>query len=87
MECPYCHGKGHIFNEREMSRHKLVKGIKSAIRDAEKTGQTDAAQDLIAVITFLPEYPILAALEAEARGLDADFVHMIRDVCDVRPLV
>lgn len=64
---------------------KIIKGIRCAIRDFIKNGKHQAAEDLEAVLMFLPDYPVMAALEAEGRGLHEDFILMIRDTFKVRP--
>ena len=92
MNCPFCGGKGYIKQGDTtvacscVDGRKIIKGIRAAIRDFERSGKHEAAENLAAVLMFLPDYPVMASLEAEARGLHEDFILMIRDTFQVRPL-
>jgi hypothetical protein len=60
--------------------------LKQAIKQASAGKRNSLKEDLVAVHKLLPEYPVMAALEAEARGMRRDFIRFIRESFDVRPL-
>jgi DNA-directed RNA polymerase subunit RPC12/RpoP len=75
MTCPYCAG-----------RQKFMAHLKQAIKQASAGKRKTLKEDLVAVHELLPEYPVMACLEAEARGLRRDFIDFIMESFDVRPL-
>ena len=91
MKCPYCNDKGYIQRGDTtvacscVDGSKIIKGMRSAIRDFEKCGKHESAQNLVAVLMFLPDYPVVAVMEAEAQGLHEDFILMIRDAFHIKP--
>lgn len=75
MTCPYCTG-----------RKKFMGHLSNAIKQAKIGKKEQLEKDLIAVNSLLPEYPVMAILEAEARGLRQEFILFIREAFDVLPL-
>jgi hypothetical protein len=75
IPCPYC-----------LSEDKLVSCIKRAIVDARKDKKEELANKLQAVLNFLPEWPVMAILEAEALELNENFILMIQDSFNVLPM-
>jgi len=75
LTCPYCVG-----------RKKFMDHLKQAIKQASVGNRKSLKEDLVAIHELLPEYPVMAALEAEARGMRRDFIGFIRESFDVRPL-
>ena len=63
----------------------FVQGIRGAIKNLEQNGYLEAAQNLAAVLIFLPDYPVMAVMEAEARKLHKDFIQMISNTFHVKP--
>jgi hypothetical protein len=72
--CPYC-----------INEERLITSIKRAISDAKKDGKKELAIKLQSVLSFLPEYPVVAILEAEALELNENFILMIRDSFNILP--
>jgi hypothetical protein len=60
--------------------------IKQAITNCNRKKNTVGADNLRAILKLLPNYPVMAVLEAEARELNDDFIKMIRENFGVRPL-
>lgn len=75
MTCPYCTG-----------RKKFMNHLMSAIKQAKSSKRKELEKDLIAINCLLPEYPVMASLEAESRGMRHEFVAFIREAFDVLPL-
>ncbi len=76
VQCPYC-----------ITEEKLLAAIKQAISDAKKDGKAELSIKLQAVLSFLPEYPVMAVLECEALDLPENFVIMIQDSFGIRPFM
>lgn len=74
IDCPYC-----------MSSTRLVDAIKKTINDAKKKGETELAGKLQIVLSHLPEYPVMAVLEAEYLGMNNSLILMIRDSFEILP--
>ena len=73
MGCPYC-----------MNPTKLETSIDRAIKDCLK-GDKQLGKKLAVIRSFLPEYPIIAILEAEHLGLNQNLILLIRDTYGVLP--
>lgn len=76
VTCPYC-----------LSEDKLLIAIKRAIKDSKKDKKFSLAEKLQSVLNFLPEHPVMAAMEAEALDLPDNFIIMIQDSFEVRPFM
>ena len=74
IPCPYC-----------ITEEKLMSSIRRAISDAKKEGKKDFAGKLQLVLSFLPESPVMAIMEAEALELNNSLILMIRDAYHVLP--
>lgn len=74
VPCPYC-----------MTEEKLVKAIKGAIKDFRKEKNDAQADKLQKVLDFLPDYPVMAIMEAEALDLNPNISLMIRDTFGTLP--
>lgn len=74
VPCPYC-----------VTEEKLMASFKRAISDAKKEGKSELAGKLKQVLSFLPEYPIMAILEAEALEMNENIVLMISDSFRILP--
>lgn len=72
--CPYC-----------MSSTRLVEAIKRTITDSKKKGEKELAGKLQIVLNHLPDYPVMAILEAEYLGMNSSLILMIRDSFEVLP--
>lgn len=72
--CPYC-----------MTEDRLIAALKRTIADSKKEGKMDYAGKLQIVLSHLPEYPVMALLEAEYLGLNNSLILMIRDSFQVLP--
>jgi len=75
MTCPFCAG-----------RQKFMAHLKQAIKQARLTKRKSLKEDLLAIHNLLPDYPVMAVLEAEARGMRHDFINFIKESFDVRPM-
>ena len=75
ITCTFCVG-----------RQRFMSSLTNAIKQAKRGKRQQLEEDLIAVKSLLPEYPVMAMLEAEARGLRRDFMTFIMDTFDIRPL-
>lgn len=74
VPCPYC-----------FTEEKLISSIKRAIDDANKEGKKDFAAKLQSVLNFLPDYPVMAILQAEAYSMNNSLILMIRDSFNILP--
>lgn len=74
VSCPYC-----------MSEDRLVSAIKKFIADEKKSGNSELAGKMQIVLSHLPDYPVMAILEAEYLGLNNNLILMIRDSFEVLP--
>ena len=73
-DCPYC-----------MSATRLVDALRKTITDDRKEGKKDHADKLQLVLNHLPEYPVVAVLEAEYLGLNSSLILLIQDTFEVLP--
>mgnify|MGYP001193165491 CR=1 FL=1 len=86
--CEHCHGRQFIKNVPClycMTEEKLMNSLKRAIADSKKEGKKELAGKLQIVLDHLPEYPVMAIMEAEYLELNTSLVLMIRDSFDVLP--
>lgn len=86
--CEHCHGRQFIKNvpcPYCMTEEKLMNSLKRAIADSKKEGKKELAGKLQIVLDHLPEYPVMAIMEAEYLELNTSLVLMIRDSFDVLP--
>lgn len=74
VDCPYC-----------MSSTRLVDAIKKTIADEKKAGNKEQAGKLQIILNHLPDYPVMAVLEAEYLGMNNSLILMIRDSFEVLP--
>lgn len=72
--CPYC-----------ITEDRLMAALKRTIADYKKEGKNDYAGKLQIVLGHLPEYPVMALLEAEYLGLSNSLIMLIRDSFQVLP--
>lgn len=73
MGCPYC-----------MNPTKLETSIDRAIKDCGKKDKK-LGEKLKIVRSFLPDYPIIAMLEAENLELNQNLILLIRDTYGILP--
>lgn len=74
IPCPYC-----------MTVERLIKSIKGAISDSKKEKRHDQVAAFEAILSFLPDYPVMAIMEAEYHQVNFNLILMIRDTFDVLP--
>ena len=74
ITCPYC-----------MSASRLVAALKKTVNDEKKDGNVEHAGKLQIVLNHLPDYPVMAIMEAEYLGMNNNLVLMIRDCFGVLP--
>lgn len=91
-KCEYCQNKQVIQQGRKlipcqycMTEDKLMSALKRAVVDAKKEGKDIFAKKLQIVIDYLPEYPVMAAMEAEYLELNNSLILMIRDAFQTLP--
>jgi len=92
MKCEHCNNRQFIPHGKKMvpcpycvTEDRLMASLKRAIVDAKKEKRWDFARDLEKVLSYLPEYPVIAALEAEELGMNDNIIAMIRDSFNVLP--
>lgn len=90
-QCPRCGGRGvvpqgssYISCPECLTPEKFLKAIEKAIRECKHEQKKDKLAALEAVQSFLPEYPVMALLEAEAHNLNPKFVSMMQHSFAVR---
>lgn len=74
MGCPYC-----------MNPTKLETSMDKAIKDCGKGNKKELGEKLKLVRSFLPDYPIIAMLEAEHLELNNNLILLIRDTYAILP--
>lgn len=91
-KCEYCQNKQVIQQGKKlvpcqycMTEDKLMSALKRAVVDAKKEGKKEFAGKLQIVIDYLPEYPVMAIMEAEYLELNNSLILMIRDAFQVLP--
>jgi hypothetical protein len=68
-----------------LSKDNVIECLKKAIEIAKRDGQKKLARGLRAVLKFLPDDPVMAAMEAEHRKMDDVVIEIIRQSFDVLP--
>lgn len=91
QKCEKCGGSGIIHKDGAklscpicLSPEAFEKAIQKAIAKCRRNDNNDKLADLIAVESFLPSFPVMAVMEAEARCLNKDFVLMLKQSFEVR---
>jgi hypothetical protein len=74
VPCPYC-----------MTSDRLMNSLKRAIADSKKDKKQELAQQLQSILNFLPDYPVMALLEAEHHKVNYNLILMIRDTYQILP--
>lgn len=92
-KCEHCNntkfvkqGKKSVPCTHCMNEERLMNSIRRAIEDSRREGKTVLASHLTLVLSYLPDYPVIAMLEAEEMHLNSSLIMMIQDAFDVRPL-
>jgi hypothetical protein len=67
------------------SQDYLLDAIKRAMEETQRKGNYDTHYRLSQIYQFLPEYPVMAVLEAEYLQVDKELVSMIAKGFDVKP--
>jgi hypothetical protein len=90
-KCPKCDGKGVIKEDggytscpKCLTPERFESSIQKAINKCKRSGDNNRLEDLTSVKSFLPDYPVMAVMEAEARNLNKDFISMLRQSFGVR---
>lgn len=88
--CKHCN-KGLVHNSTSLkvcphctSAQQLIEAIKLAISNCKKKNDTKLMENLKAIIKLLPEYSVMAVLEAEARNMSTEFIQLLRDSFDIK---
>jgi hypothetical protein len=63
---------------------KFMRSLNKAIKESKLRKQEHLHEGMVAVKEFLPEYPVMALLEAEARELNAMFIKYLKEAFDVK---
>lgn len=88
ITCVFCGGKQKLMGQSRISvadaQSRLMGQLKISIANAKSRGNKDLYQGLVAVRKFLPKYPVMAVMEAEARNLLPAFIAFIRYVFDIK---
>jgi len=93
MSCKHCNGKGVIQGGAVLTicpdcvdAKKLLHAIKVGIQESKRRGDKPALKNLLAVKSFLPKYPVMACMEAEARKMPKTFINLLHKSFGVRQL-
>lgn len=73
LTCVFCGG-----------RQKCMMQLKISMANAKSSGNKELYQNLVAVKKFLPQYPVMAVLEAEAREMLPSFISFLRLSFDIK---
>lgn len=73
ITCVFCGGK-----------FKFMKMLGISILNAKKRHNKELHKNLLAILKLLPQYPVMAVLEAEAREMLPSFISSIRLSFDVK---
>jgi hypothetical protein len=94
MKCEHCNNRQFIPQGKKMipcpycvTEERLMASLKRAVADAKKDKKWDFANKIEIILSYLPEYPVMAILEAEEMGLNENLILMIRDSFNVRPFM
>ena len=90
-QCPHCNGRGVIAKGNTyiscpecLTPERFLTAIDKAIKECKRENKQQKLEALLAVKSFLPEYPVMAFLEAEGRNLNPKFVSMLQSSFGVR---
>lgn len=90
MNCIHCNG-GFYSNGKPcrycMTPDRFIAALDKAIRECDAKKDRPRLEKLKAVRHHLPEYPVMALMEAEGYGLADDFVGMLQQAFDVKPFM
>ena len=70
-----------------MTPKRFMSSLDKAIRKAGADNKTKKEAGLKAVRLNLPDYPVLAVMEAEAAKLNKKFIEMLYETFDVKPFM
>lgn len=93
-KCHYCNDKGIIvMNNGEvietcthcLNTHSFFEALNLAISNSKKAKNNQQTDGFKAVKSFLPDYPVMAYLEAEARGLNDNFLELLQSTFNILP--
>jgi hypothetical protein len=63
---------------------KFMRSLHKAIKESKNRKQDKLHEGMVAVKDFLPEYPVMALLEAEARELNGMFIKYLKDAFNLK---
>jgi hypothetical protein len=93
-KCHYCKDTGVIVknngNVIETCTHclntqKFFEALDLAIANSRCAKNHKQINDFKSVKSFLPEFPVMAYLEAEARGLNDNFLELLQSTFNILP--
>tara|TARA_Y100000310_G_scaffold129338_1_gene128481 strand:- start:67 stop:384 length:318 start_codon:yes stop_codon:yes gene_type:complete len=93
MNCPFCvNGIIGIGPDAKpckncMTPKRFISSLDKAIRKAGLDEKKKKEAGLKAVRLNLPDYPVLAAMEADAAGLNKKFIEMLYQTFDIKPFM
>tara|TARA_R110002020_G_scaffold441486_1_gene652292 strand:+ start:339 stop:659 length:321 start_codon:yes stop_codon:yes gene_type:complete len=93
MNCPFCvNGIVGIGPDAKpckncMTPKRFISSLDKAIRKASLDKKKKKEDGLRAVRLNLPDYPVLAAMEAEASKLNKKFIEMLYQTFDIKPFM
>ena len=70
-----------------MTPKRFISSLDKAIRKAGLDEKKKKEAGLKAVRLNLPDYPVLAAMEADAAGLNKKFIEMLYQTFDIKPFM
>lgn len=92
--CPYCQGSGKIIHNGEIKKcnycnvgDNLITAIRDAAIICTKNGEYQQAYLLNRILSFLPDYPVLAVMEAEELDMDETFIELLRDSFNIKATI
>lgn len=92
VNCEFCHDTGYMEDKHSVSMcphcievRRFLNALNLAIQQCEQQGHNKLKADLLVIQSLLPVYSVMAFLEAEARGMQVDFIGMLRTTFHVLP--
>jgi hypothetical protein len=90
--CPHCQDKGMILTNTSvvvcnhcLQPDEVLEALHITIKKAVADSKFEFAFNLQAILAFLPEYPVIAVMEAEERNMDHFLTDTLRKTFQVMP--
>lgn len=92
--CPKCNNKRIVKENNKIlfctaciDEDKLIQSLKAFLENNETNKSCrQLVTDVRAILSFLPDYPVMAIMEAAERGFNVDAIQLMKKVFKVRNL-